>query len=481
MTLIQDVDSDTTANWITVGSSSDTSNIFEVLRITGGANADSSLVATEQRTTASTVGSERKTAELKVDNVQYTRNTNSIDDITSGLTYNLRGISSSPVTITVTGDTEKPIEAIARWVTEYNKTIKLLDPKMLDEQERKNLDPITDEERSTMTYEELITRLDLFDQYNKQETIRKESNFRILKNQLRSAVFNQVDIPGSTIRSIADLGIGTGTAGSPLTTNYQGVLVADSTDYDQILEVLQSNDKLKKALEEDDRSVYKLFAQQANSEVQVKGTSVYDETSALANDVTFQVFDGTNSADITLPSGTSDPNKILSIITNRLANAGLTEVEASFDTGGHLRFDTSTNEGRAYIRIFDLTDPGATDRFSTRFGISGGSFIGENANDTAGLAEKSFSVLRGATSLSGFISQKTSHGGVYSQGSIFDEIVGLQEQILRIEERVARRETSLRRQYTAMETSLTKLQEQQGALAQALGSAAAGQATFTGG
>ncbi len=481
VTLLQDVDSDTTFNWITVGSSSDTSNILDVLRITGGANADSSIVSTEQRTKTNKVGSERKTAELKVDNVQYTRNTNSIDDITSGITYDLRGVSSSPVTVSVIGDTERPLEAIARWVTEYNKTIKLLDPGTLDGEQKEFLDPITDSERSSMTFDELVKRLDLFDKYNKQEAIRKESNFRILKDQLRSAVFNQVDIPGSSIRSIADLGIGTGTAGSPLTTNYQGVLVADSTDYDEILEILQDNEKLKKALEEDDRSVYKLFAQRANSEVQVKGTTAFDEESALANDIAFQISDGTNSTEITLPAGTTNPNEFLSIITNKLNNAGLTGLEASFDTTGHLRFSTSTNVGRAYIRIFDLTDSAETDRLSTRFGVPGGSFVGENARDTAGIAEKSHSVLRSSTSLSGFISQKASYGGVYSQGSIFDEIVALQEQILRIEDRVAKREESLRKQYAAMESSLAKLQEQQGALSQYMGAAAAGQTTFGGG
>ena len=64
VTLIQDVDEDTTADWITVGSSSDTSNIMEVLRITGGANADGSVASTERLSAVNQVGSERKTAEL---------------------------------------------------------------------------------------------------------------------------------------------------------------------------------------------------------------------------------------------------------------------------------------------------------------------------------------------------------------------------------------------------------------------------------
>ena len=481
VTLLQDVDDDTSANWITVGSSSDTSNILQVLRITGGANADGSVAATERRTAVNNVGSERQTAQLVVDNISYTRNTNSIDDITAGITYDLRGVSESNVTISVVGETEKPMEAIARWVVEYNKSVKLLEPEALDDDQRAYLDPITDEDRSTLTYDELLDRLEKFDQYNKQETIRKEGSFRVLQNQLRSTVFNTVNIPGSSIRSIADLGISTGEAGAPLTTDYQGVLVADSVDYDEILEALKANETLTKALENDDRGVHQLFSQKALSQISVRATNSFDDTTALANDITFQVYDGANTVNVTLDAGMQDQIDILSTITTQLQRGGLTTVSTKFDASGHLMFTSETDEGRAYIRILDLTDQSATDRLASRFGINGGSYLGEEASEIAGIAEKMYSTLRDTTSLTGFISQKASYGGNYGQGTIFDDIVALQEQIVQIEERVAQREENLRRRFNYMETALAKLQSQQSSLSQFLGSASASSATFTGG
>ncbi|MBW7995110.1 MAG: hypothetical protein FVQ81_00780 [Candidatus Glassbacteria bacterium] len=471
VTLVQDVDDDTTANWINVGSSSDTSNILEVLRITGGANSDGSVASTERRSSVNNVGNERKTAILEVNNISYTRNSNSIDDITAGITYELRGTSDSPVTVSVTGDTEKPLEAIARWVTEYNKTVKLLNPDILETSEREFLVPLTTEERNTLSFDELLERLEKFDQYNKQEAIRRESNFRILQDQIRSTVFNQMDIPGSDIRSIADLGITTGATGAPLSRNYEGVLVADSVDYEVILEALQNNEKLKQALEEDDRGVHHLFSQKAVSEIEVSATSAFDDSAPLANDIIFQVYNGVNTAEITVPAGSTDQNDILSIITGQLLRSGIGNIDVKFDASNHLVFSSEVKKGRAYIRILNLTGQGETDDLSSRFGINGGSFLGQEADSRAGISEKMYTTLREATSLTGFISQHASFGGSYGQGTIFDEIVALQDQILKIEERVAQREENLRREFTYMEQAIARLQSQQNAMAMFFGMA----------
>ena len=377
----------------------------------------------------------------------------------------------------MTGDSEKAIQAIATWVAEYNKTIELLSPEYLDDGQKDYLDPISDDERSSMTYDELTERLELYEQYNKQETIRKDSNFRSLLHKLRTSVFTQVSIPDSTLQSIVDLGIGTGEAGNPISDNYNGKIVMDSTDADEILGALQEIEDLTSALEEDDYSVYKLFAQKAGSEVQLKASTALDDTTPLANDIDFSVSDGTNTATITLPSGTTGASEILGLITNALTNSELGDIKVSFDASGHLQFISETDEGRAYIRILDLTDIGETDRLSTRLGITGGTYAGNDAADTAGSAEKSYAELREATGVSGFISQKAIYGGNYSQGTIFDEIVELQERILRLEDRLAQREKTLLARYTAMETSLANLQSQQSALSQLMGTAAS--ATFT--
>ena len=478
ISLVQNVDEDTTADYIRVGSNSDTSNLLKVLRITAGANGDGSIANMESAKSQTTVGSQRKTAELMVDNILYSRNTNTIDDITPGVTYELLGVSESPVTVTVSGDTDRAVESIARFVTEYNKTIKMLNPERLNASERKFLEPITDEERATLTFEELLERLDKFETYNKSETIRRDSHLQLLQGQLRNSIFTQVDIAGSNLTSIANLGISSGEPGSPLTENYEGVLVADSVEYDEILETLQNNQRLIDALNNDDHAVFKLFSQAALSNVKVTGTSAFDEVTPLANDIIFQVHNGSNSALITLPAGTSDKTDILSIISDRLARAGVDDIEVSFDARDHLVFENETTSGRAFIRILDATEQSETDRLYSRFGIAGGSFLGQEAESRAGVAEKLSLQLREATGVSGYISQRVSFGGIYGQGTIFDEIVQVQDQILRIEERIAQREERLRRKFINMEQVIARLQEQQNALDRFIQFATATQTAF---
>ncbi|HUU29305.1 MAG TPA: flagellar filament capping protein FliD [archaeon] len=468
ISLVQKVDSDTTENYIRVGSSSDTSNLLRALRITGGANSDGTINNVESIKVRSTVGNQRTQADFEVDNIRYTRNSNSIDDVTPGLTYELVGVSETPVTISVTGDTEKAVDAIARFVVEYNKTLKLINPPRLETSERKYLEPITDEERSKLSYEELLDRLDKYETYNKNETIRRESNIQLLEGQLRTAIFSQVNISGSTLTSLADLGISSGPPGAPLTTNYEGVLVADSTDFDEIKEALQNNSALTEALEKDDYSVYRLFGQTAISNVSLKGTTAFNEATPLANDITFQIFNGTKSATITLPAGSMSRTDVLSAISNQLTLNDINDIKVSFDASGHLQFQSEKTTGRAFIRILDATGASETDRLSTRFGINSGSFLGEEAETRAGVGEKLYAQLRQTTGVSGFLSQRTSFGGIYGQGTIFDELVATQEQIMRLEERLTQREENLRKRFANMEQIIARLNEQQNSLSQYL-------------
>ena len=168
----------------------------------------------------------------------------------------------------------------------------------------------------------------------------------------------------------------------------------------------------------------------------------------------------------------------MSIISDRLARAGVDDIEVSFDTRDHLVFENETTSGRAFIRILDATEQSETDRLSSRLGIAGGSFLGQEAESRAGVAVKLSLQLREATGVSGYISQRVSFGGIYGQGTIFDEIVQVQDQILRIEERIAQREERLRRKFINMEQVIARLQEQQNALNRFIQFATATQTAF---
>ena len=96
------------------------------------------------------------------------------------------------------------------------------------------------------------------------------------------------------------------------------------------------------------------------------GTTGYDEATPLANDISFQVYNGTDTALITLPAGEYSKSQILSQIVGQMQRNGINDIEASFDGSGHLSFVNEKSIGSAYIRILDATDQSETDRLSTR-------------------------------------------------------------------------------------------------------------------
>lgn len=481
ISLVQKVDEDTAEDYIRVGSSSDTSNLLTALRITGGSNLDGTVRAAESKKLTVAVGSQRKQADFEVDNIRYLRNTNSIDDITPGLSFELQGVSDSPVAISISGDKEQAIEAIAKFVVDYNKTVKMLKPTALDSSERKYLEPLTDKERSSLTYEELLNRVEKFESYNKQETIRRDSSMQILENQLRQTMFSPVGLSGSALTGLADLGITTGDPGQPLNKQYLGVLVADSTDLDEIKAALTANEKLNKALDEDDLAVYRLFGQQGCSEIKVRGAVAFDEDLPLANAISFEVYNGVRTATITLEAGALTRTNLLRAVSLQLSRAGVEDIEASFDASGRLQFESSKTTGRALIRVLDLTAPTAADRLSSRLGITGGSYVGQDAEQRAGIAERAYTELREVTGVTGFLNQRVAYGGLYGQGTIFDEMVNVQERITRLEDRIAKREERMRRDFTNMEQVISRLQQQQSAISQYAGAAASSGSSLGGG
>ncbi len=468
-TLVQKVNDDTTANNIQLGSSSDTSNLFTVLRFLEGATSDGSTSSVESSRAKNNVGQARQEAQVEVDGVLYTRKTNTIDDITSGITYELLGTSDKTATVTVEGDKEKAIDAIAAFVVEYNKSVKLLSPEAVSKDDKKYLEAVTDEERSSLTYTELVDRIEKYETLNKSEAIRKDSNFKTLLNQIQNVVSTRVQITGSSLQSLGDLGINTGNAGAPLNSDYLGVLVADSTDLETIKAALLNNADLNDALDSDDVSVSKLFNQAASSSVAVMGSKAFEASTPLANDISFEVYDGTNRATITIPAGKQSQSSILSQITTALQNKNMGKVKVTFDGTGHLKFNLDTNTGSAYLRILDLTSQSETDRLYSRFGLTGGSFIGPDADDKAGAIQKLYSSLKGSTGVNGFIPRSVSSGGAYGQGSIYDDMVDIQEQIETLQDRLDAYETRLRKQFTNMETVIANLQEQQNSLSQLTG------------
>lgn len=280
---------------ITLGSINDTSSFLEAINLTN------------DTTVAKEVGVAGQNAILNVDGINYVRNTNEISDIISGVTLNIKNISTENVTLDITTDSTKGIENIAKFVQHYNEFMIKLSPPEIDDEDKKYLTPLTEDEKNTMSAEEVKDYEEKWVKFTTYDIISRSSELRMLKNSLRSNLLT--DITGTTGKYNNLMNIGINIAGNgDLEIIKKGMLVVDSTDYDEILESLNNNDTLKSALKNNPDDVYKLFAENSDS---TKGWT-YQYTDIIDR---FVSFDGLISVK-TNPSGTLD--KQLNTIVNQL-------------------------------------------------------------------------------------------------------------------------------------------------------------------
>lgn len=270
---------------ITVGSTNDTSSFLEAINLT-----DDTTVTKE-------VGVAGQNAILNVDGINYVRSTNEISDIIAGVTLNIKNVSSENVTLDISTDPEKGIESIAKFVQHYNELVIKLSPPEIDDEDKKYLTPLTEDEKNKMSAEEVKDYEEKWVKFSTYDIISKSSELRMLKNSLRSNLLT--DIAGTTgkYNNLMDIGINIAGNGD-LEIIKKGMLVVDSTDYDEILNALNNNDTLKSALRDNPDDVYKLFAENSDS---AKGWA-YQYTDIIDR---FVAYDGLISTK-TNPSGTLD-------------------------------------------------------------------------------------------------------------------------------------------------------------------------------
>ena len=137
-------------------------------------------------------------ADITVDGVSYKRKTNSISDIVTGLTFNLKAPASS-VTLSVARDTTDLKTKLNALVTAYN--------------DFDNICKETTNPKSTL------------DQYG--ATLVGDSTVRMVKQQIRSLLSSTSSTPGSSIKSMSQVGF---------SINEKGVMSLDATKLDTVLQ-----------------------------------------------------------------------------------------------------------------------------------------------------------------------------------------------------------------------------------------------------
>ncbi len=255
------------ADKITFGSSSDTSNILYALNIvdTTGTEKEEGSVGTD--------------AKFTIDGASYVRTSNTVDDVLAGVTLNLQGVSSSNVTLSITADTDTSLDAIATFVAEYNKVIEKLSPPELTDFDKQYLEPLSDQDKQQMTESQIDDYEEKYKLYNSYEIIRNSPELDSFLNSLRSQTFTTVE-GASRYTSLSSIGITTDYFGT-FESEREGYLITQSTDKDEIKEILSGNTTLVNALSQHPDDVYELFAKSGDTAEQ-KG--VARRLGDLAND-----------------------------------------------------------------------------------------------------------------------------------------------------------------------------------------------------
>jgi len=407
-----------------------------------------------------------------------TRSTNSITDLLPGVTIDLAGTSTTPVTIGVSRDVTAATDAIAGLVDEVNTTLTTLDSYM-------------SYDADTNTAGELLG----------------DSTARSLADRLRSSITGSVR-SGATYPTASSIGISLNRNGT-FDVDQTKLQAALENDFDGVVDLLVA----KGSTTDSRASFVRASSATADGTYAVQITQAATAPSALsavyappAATTTFQISVGATTANVTVNAG-DGITAAVAAINSALTAAGVTSVTASeVQTGGNSYIELD-HAGYGSSATFTVTgDP---------FGLAG-TYTGTDVAGTIGGQAATGSgrtLTAGAGAPNGLVVEVTATpaevsaaGGTLALGdvtyaagafgaldAVVDEARGslgtiataqeqwqsqidyIDERISEMNDRLDQKEQLLRRQFTALETAMSKLTAQSSWLTAQLGSLSAGQ------
>ncbi|MEF3255230.1 MAG: flagellar filament capping protein FliD, partial [Deferribacterales bacterium] len=237
---------------ISLGSPSDTSDFLVATNLT------------DQQTVTKSLGYAGQYAIVNVDGIDYSRATNTIDDIITGVTLNIKSSSAETVTIDINVDKSKAINYLASFIKNYNELTQRLTPPELKREDKAYLEALTDDKRSQMSAEEVKDYEEKWKTFNSYEIIRKSSEFRQLKSSLRASLFSNLTGITSRYKNLSEIGLKVAGDGN-LDILKKGMLVVDSTDLDTIKSALNDNSTLTNAIVNFSDDLYKFFSENSTN------------------------------------------------------------------------------------------------------------------------------------------------------------------------------------------------------------------------
>lgn len=177
-----------------------------------------------------------KIAEYTVNGLSMTSSSNNVS--VNGVNLQLKAESTEASIITTSVDTDKILNTIKSFITDYNAILDQVNGKLEEKRYRSYL-PLTTEEKTDMSDKQV----ELWEEKARSGLLGRDSILSSMVNDLRTAVITDIDLGDGKKINITQLGIGTG----------------KWTDRGKL--VIEDEDKLRAAIENDLDSVVQLFTQ----------------------------------------------------------------------------------------------------------------------------------------------------------------------------------------------------------------------------
>lgn len=195
------------------------------------------------------IAEDGKNAKVKINGYATERSSNTFT--LNGMTYTLKNVTTAPVTVSVATDTDKIYNDIMDFVNSYNELIEEIHGKLKEDRYR-SFSPLTKQEKEAMTEDEIK----LWEEKARSGLLRNSNILSSALTNLRTGLYGMVK--GDAIGVFKDLSsIG---LVSSKDWNDGGKIVVDTElrTYKNG-ERLSGEERLRRAIEEDPESLYKLF------------------------------------------------------------------------------------------------------------------------------------------------------------------------------------------------------------------------------
>lgn len=420
------------------GNSTDTSGLSQL----ASANLTTSVTAQD--------------ASFSVNGVGVTRATNTVDDVISGLTLTLTDETTSPVTLSVKNDDDLVVERVTEFVDKFN------------------------------ALKEVLNELTAYDPSGSSSGVFiGDFTMRTINTQLRSTLSQVVSgLSGSSVTSLAELGISTNNETGLLSINENTLKSALDANLDDVVGVFADQGRTSDAQVSFVRAGLKTVAGAYDIEITQAATNGTNTGSVVLgastvidadNDELKLSVDGISTNLITLTNNSYTPSGLVTELQTQLdadtnlKNAGKSVI-VSLDGSGQLKFTSSSYGSNSTVAITQvdtdtLADLGlsvgsGTDGLNVEGSINGATATGDGQILTAATGDDSEGI---SIKVSG--TATGSRGTVTYIEGVAEQLVDQLNDILGIDGIISNKETtfdkqleSIAKERASMESRIASLQ-----------------------